>query len=282
MNQATQSVSDQANTVKLKYGTIREDGMVFVCYQNGGKEYWVTPEKFAIKREKANERLLKRRKANPEAFKEKSRQWRLDNPEKYKDAKAKYRQNNLERIREEDRLRAASKRKNNPQRARELEKARYERDKEKRAALTKEWVKNNREKLNATNRAKFKRYRETNPLFALSSRLRSRLLHVIEKMGISKKSSTSDILGCDWGTLKSHIESKFTAKMSWENRHLWEIDHIVPLGSATTEEEVLKLSVYTNLQPLWTFVNNAKGDLMPEEWAKISHLYTDYIPEELA
>lgn len=282
MNQAAQSVSDQVNTVKLKYGTIREDGMVFVCYQNGGKEYWVTPEKFAIKREKANERLLKRRKANPEAFKEKSRQWRLDNPEKYKAAKAKYRQSNLERVREDDRLRALARRRDQPERVKEINKASYEKNKEKRLAANKEWVKNNRDKVNETSRAKFKRYREINPLYALSSRLRSRLLHAIEKMGISKKSSTASILGCDWDTLKAHIESKFTAKMSWENRHLWEIDHIIPLGYATTEEEVLKLSVYTNLQPLWTFVNNAKGDLMPGEWAKISHLYADYVPEELA
>ena len=81
MNQATQSVSDQANTVKLKYGTIREDGMVFVHYSKG-KEYWVTPEKFAIKREKGRERASNRYYANPEQAAESYRKWRLANPEK--------------------------------------------------------------------------------------------------------------------------------------------------------------------------------------------------------
>jgi len=282
MNQAAQSVSDQVNTVKLKYGTIREDGMVFVCYQNGGKEYWVTPEKFAIKRNKARERLSKRRSADPEKSREANRQWRLANPDKYKAYKEKYRLTHINQVREEDRIRARARRRSNQDRVRELDRARYIRDKEKRLAANKEYVKNNRNKVNEINRAKLKRYRETKPLFALSSRIRCRLLDALKERGFTKKSSIASILGCDWLTLKAHIESKFTAKMSWDNRHLWEIDHIVPLGSATTEEEVLKLSEYQNLQPLWTLVNNAKGDLMPDEWVKISHLYADYMPEELA
>lgn len=254
--------------------------MIFVQYSKG-KEYWVTPEKFAEKQGKMRVSALKRRNADPEKARESSRQWRLANPDKYKASKANYRNNNLEQVREEDRLRALAKRKSNPDRVRELDRARYLRDKDKRLASSKEYFQNNREKVNAANRAKFKRYRENDPLYALSSRLRSSLWRAIKKMGFSKKSSTASILGCDWTTLKSHIESKFTAKMSWDNRHLWEIDHIIPLGSATTEEEIIKLSHFENLQPLWTFVNNAKGDLMPEEWEKISHLYADYIPEEL-
>ena len=51
--------------------------------------------------------------------------------------------------------------------------------------------------------------------------------------------------------------------MTWENRGKyngelnfgWDIDHIIPISSATTEEEILKLNHYTNLQPLCSRIN---------------------------
>lgn len=51
--------------------------------------------------------------------------------------------------------------------------------------------------------------------------------------------------------------------MNWGNRgkyngelnHGWDIDHIIPLSSATTEEELLKLNNFNNLQPLCSKVN---------------------------
>jgi hypothetical protein len=59
------------------------------------------------------------------------------------------------------------------------------------------------------------------------------------------------------------LESKFEIWMNWDNYGLyngefnygWDIDHIMPLFSAKTEEDVLKLNHYTNLQPLCSKVN---------------------------
>ena len=45
--------------------------------------------------------------------------------------------------------------------------------------------------------------------------------------------------------------------MSWDNYGKWHIDHIIPLSSAKTEQDILKLCHYTNLQPLW-----AKGNII--------------------
>ena len=56
----------------------------------------------------------------------------------------------------------------------------------------------------------------------------------------------------DFETVKKHIERLFTKKMNWNlmgsEIH---IDHKIPLASAKTEEELIKLFHYTNLQPLW-------------------------------
>ena len=50
--------------------------------------------------------------------------------------------------------------------------------------------------------------------------------------------------------------------MSWENRHEWHIDHIMPMASAVTQEDAERLQHYTNLRPAWANDNlrdNAKG-----------------------
>ena len=47
--------------------------------------------------------------------------------------------------------------------------------------------------------------------------------------------------------------------MNWENRGLWHIDHIIPLATAKTEDEIIRLNHYTNLQPLWAIDNLKKG-----------------------
>jgi hypothetical protein len=52
--------------------------------------------------------------------------------------------------------------------------------------------------------------------------------------------------------------------MNWNNYGLyesnklnygWDIDHIVPLDICETEEDVIRLNHYTNLQPLCSYTN---------------------------
>ena len=100
----------------------------------------------------------------------------------------------------------------------------------------------------------------SDPMFAVMGRLRARIRKAITKKGYTKRSKTNHIIGCSWEDLKTHIESRFTNGMTWENRHLWHIDHIIPLASATSEEDLIKLNHYTNLQPLWAGDNIKKGD----------------------
>jgi hypothetical protein len=77
----------------------------------------------------------------------------------------------------------------------------------------------------------------------------------------TKDSRTFEILGIDNEGLYEHIESQFREGMDWGNHgHKgWHIDHIIPLASAKTVEEIIKLNHYTNLQPLWWNENLSKG-----------------------
>jgi len=47
--------------------------------------------------------------------------------------------------------------------------------------------------------------------------------------------------------------------MSWDRMDEIHIDHIIPIATAKTEEDVLRLSHFTNLRPMWAKENLVKG-----------------------
>jgi hypothetical protein len=100
-------------------------------------------------------------------------------------------------------------------------------------------------------------------IFKLKHRYRSLISYSYKSKSIKKNSKTQDILGCSFEYFKLYLESKFDYWMTWENKglyngelnHGWDIDHIIPLSSAETEEDIVKLNHYTNLQPLCSYTN---------------------------
>jgi hypothetical protein len=91
--------------------------------------------------------------------------------------------------------------------------------------------------------------------------MRCRIWKYLNILKISKKNKTFDIVGCSPEFLKQHLEKQFTKGMSWEllGQHI-HIDHIIPLSSAKTEDELYKLCHYENLQPLWAEDNLKKSN----------------------
>ena len=60
-------------------------------------------------------------------------------------------------------------------------------------------------------------------------------------------------LGCTPVEFCDHLESQFISGMSWDNMHLWHIDHISPLYTfdPTSETDNAEAWHYTNMRPLW-------------------------------
>ena len=52
--------------------------------------------------------------------------------------------------------------------------------------------------------------------------------------------------------------------MSWENREQWHIDHIIPVSLAKSIKEIIILSHYSNLRPMWSKDNILKSDKIDE------------------
>lgn len=117
----------------------------------------------------------------------------------------------------------------------------------------------NVEKYREYDRNRGKRNR-SDPVKRLTSNMRCLLNHHLRKRGFTKRSRTAHVLGCSWEEFAAHIERQFLPGMTWENRHLWQIDHIVPMSTAKTEADVLSLNHVSNLRPAWSADNRSKSD----------------------
>jgi len=124
----------------------------------------------------------------------------------------------------------------------------------------KQYQKDNAERYKEYYKEYRRQKRKTDPLHKLKDNLRTRTSMAFKNKSYSKTSKTQEMLGVDWEVAKAHIERQFTKGMNWDNQGEWHIDHIIPLSSANTKEEMIKLCHYSNLQPLWAEDNLRKKD----------------------
>jgi hypothetical protein len=180
-----------------------------------------------------NKRSVNYRKNNPEKVLELTRNWTKKNPEWVYNRHKKWREKNPNKSKE----------------------------------LTKNWLNNNPEKRKEYRKnyklrkhEQRKERRNSDPVFNLINRVRCRIWKYMRLMDITKSNKTFDIVGCTPEFLKEHLETQFIDGMTWGNRSKWHIDHIIPLSSAKTEDELYRLCHYTNLQPLWAEDNLKKSN----------------------
>lgn len=187
---------------------------------------------------KANKSVYnkKYKQENKESILEYNQNWIENNPEKYRNTKRKL----YEKYRESDEYKLSR---------REYQKSYRMENKDDLSIYHKEYV-SNRKKIDN--------------IFMLKEYYKGMISNCFKNLGFEKKSMrTNTIIGCTYGELLIHLESKFEPWMTWGNRGLyngcpnfgWDIDHIIPLSSAKCEEDFIRLNHYTNLQPLCSYVN---------------------------
>jgi len=97
--------------------------------------------------------------------------------------------------------------------------------------------------------------------FKLKFNLRTLIRNSIKRGYTTKSKKTIEILGCSFDKFRIYIQSMFDENMNWENQGTyWHMDHIIPISSAETEEDVYMINHYTNFQPLYWLDNLKKGN----------------------
>ena len=185
-------------------------------------------------------------------------QYKKDNKEKIKMSNKKYYLDNKEFFLESSK----NYRENNPDKVKELS-SNWKIEIKK---YSKYYNKNNRKRIQKHKNEYNNNRKKNDPVYNLRCSLARSISDTLREKKFSKKSKTCDILGCSFQELKEYLETKFESWMNWSNKgntkdgiielnKTWDVDHIIPLSTAKTEEDIIRLNHYTNLQPLCSYVN---------------------------
>jgi len=211
-----------------------------------------------IRRKKYQSKYLEN---NKEKVKEQGRKYKEKNKESLRKKSLEYYYNTKEE--RSEKIKESNKRSKEGKDFSEYRKNYYLNNREKIKLTKKRYRNNNRDKVNEYNRVYLQERLNNDIVFKISHYCRNMIRKSFNRNVYSKKSKTNEILGCSFEYFKLYLESKFEDWMTWENRGLyngefnygWDIDHIIPLSSAETEEDVIRLNHYSNLQPLCSKVN---------------------------
>ena len=170
-----------------------------------------------------------------------------------------YSKNNKEKIKQ----RGRDYREKNKDKLKERRKKYHEANKETENKKSSEYYAKNKEKISLQskhyrnkNRDRRKKYireytydkSQNDTLFKLKENIKCLIRNSVKYKGFSKNTKTANILGCDYEEFKNYLEDNpygFTI----EDEGL-DLDHIIPVSTAETEEEIHELNHYTNFQLL--------------------------------
>ena len=189
--------------------------------------------------------------------KESKRKWRENNRDKIKE----YRERNKEIIKEKQRIRYQ----NNKEEYIKKSKIYRENHKEEKRLQDKRYREEHRKELNK----KQLQRKENDPVYKLKCSVRSVLKDSFRRKKLKKNMKGEKILGCTIEYFINYLiktyENNYKEKWDWKYLKDVHIDHIIPLATAKTEEEVIKLCHYTNLQLLKAKDNLDKKDKLDWE-----------------
>ena len=139
----------------------------------------------------------------------------------------------------------------------------YLKNKERFNIKSKKWYNDNTEYAREMARKKYRDNREyeinrsseyhkkrmdNDPVFRLKKIIRGSILQSMRNLNFTKKSRSFEILGCSFEEFIIYLNDNLYGFTYEEG--IYDLDHIIPISTATTEEEVLRLNHYMNFQLL--------------------------------
>ena len=139
-----------------------------------------------------------------------------------------------------------------------------EKNKEYLTEYHKKWRTENVDKWRKTKRNYERNRKARDPLYKLINNFRTAIYQVLKENNINKNGHYFEILKYTPEDLISHLETKFTDGMTWDNYGLWHVDHKHPISLYNIEkigdDEFLKCWSLDNLQPMWGSENIKKSN----------------------
>ena len=226
-------------------------------YSRKGKErYQEKAEEIKAKRKEYVEEnktiILEKQRKYYQAHVDERIKWQKEYYENHKEERNKYNKEWVE---------------NNKEYLRKKQKEYFKENKEKLYEKRKIYNQENAEKLREWRRKNKKRRKAVDPLYKLSEQTRTLINNCFRRQGYKKNSKTFSIVGVDYKTFYNYLMETFKNNYGyeWDGKEEVHIDHIIPIATAKTKEDIIRLCYYTNLQLLKGKDNLEKSDKL--DWS---------------
>ena len=209
-----------------------------------------------------------------ECHHKKCKEWEEKHKEQRKEYRKEYRKKHNEELKLKQKEKFKKYGKEITQKRKPYQDAYREKNKERLSIKRKEYYEKNKEKIlkQQKEKRKSKKYKEYHSTyisnrikkdkkFAMIVRVRKLLFRSFNEHNIIKNEKALKIISCDFEYFYNHLLKTFESnyKHEWDGKEPVHIDHIIPLATAKTEEDIIKLCHYTNLQLLKAKDNLQKG-----------------------
>ena len=113
-----------------------------------------------------------------------------------------------------------------------------------------QYLKDNAEQIKASHRAYIANRKKSDPVFYFARHIRAYITKTFYRKKYKKDSKAHNLLGCDFEFLFNYLQMTYLGNYGeiYANDITVHIDHIIPLSSALSKDEVEKLNHYSNLQ----------------------------------
>ena len=184
-------------------------------------------------------------------YKIKNKDKRKAPTEEQKERRKKHRQENKEFFKKKDR--------EYNQKNKHIRQKHYKENKERLLKYTNEYYQNNKKKIRILADKWSKENMKTNPLYKLRVSIRSNIAMSIKNQGYTKKTKTYNMLKCDYNFFMQWLNGIASNGYQYGFGNL-NLDHVIPISLAQTEDEAILLCHYSNYQLLSAHENVTKGN----------------------